>query len=316
MFSLPGFIIFSICVCPLYQIRGEKYYCHLYLPIQFITCTGILFLYMDSLYYPVSFHFWRRQWQPTPVLLPGKSHGWRGLVGCSPWGRQESDTTERLHFHFSLSRIGEGNGNPLQCSCLENPRDGGAQWAAVYGVAQSRTRLKQLSRSSSSSSPFISAQYMMYRVHLLTTNFLSFHLSVDVLNFPSFFKGNFFRCRNLYYVIFPNISSMLLYFSNSKFLCGFLFYNAYFLFCCRRHVFDPWVGKISWRRKWQPTRYSCIGSPMDRGALQATVHGVSKEVYMTERLNNKKIPLFIFSISSQHRDGTQVSRIAGRFFTI
>ena len=53
--------------------------------------------------------------------------------------------TERLHFHFSLSRIGGGNGNPLQCSCLENPRDGGAWWAAVYGVAQSQTLLKQLS---------------------------------------------------------------------------------------------------------------------------------------------------------------------------
>ena len=63
----------------------------------------------------------RRQWQPTLVLLPGKSHGQRSLVGCSPWGRKESDTTERLHFDFSLSCIGEGNGNPLQCSCLENP---------------------------------------------------------------------------------------------------------------------------------------------------------------------------------------------------
>ena len=62
-------------------------------------------------------------------------------MGCSPWGREESDTTERLHFHFSLACIGEGNGNPLQCSCLESPRDGGAWWAAVYGVAQSRTRL-------------------------------------------------------------------------------------------------------------------------------------------------------------------------------
>ena len=92
----------------------------------------------------------RRQWHPTPVLLPGKSHGWRSLVGCSPWGREESDTTERLDFHFSLSCIGEGNGNPLQCSCLENPRDRGAWWAAVYGVAQSRTRLKRLSSSSSS----------------------------------------------------------------------------------------------------------------------------------------------------------------------
>ena len=90
----------------------------------------------------------RRQWHPTPVLLPGKSQGWRSLVGCSPWGRTESDTTERLHFHFSLSGIGEGNGNPLQCSCLENPRDGRTWWAAVYGVAQSRTQLKRLSSSS------------------------------------------------------------------------------------------------------------------------------------------------------------------------
>ena len=75
----------------------------------------------------------------TPVLLPGNSHGQRSLVGCSPWGCKESDATERLHFHFSLSCIGEGNGNPLQCSCLENPRDGGAWWAAVYGVAQTDT---------------------------------------------------------------------------------------------------------------------------------------------------------------------------------
>ena len=90
----------------------------------------------------------RRHWHPTPVLLPGKSHGWRSLVGYSPWGCQESDTTEQLHFHFSLSCIGEGNGNPLQCSCLESPRDGGAWWAAVYGVAQSQARLKRLSSSS------------------------------------------------------------------------------------------------------------------------------------------------------------------------
>ena len=84
---------------------------------------------------------------PTPVLLPEKSHGQRSLVDCSPWGHEESDTTERLHFHFSHSCTGEGNGNPLQCSCLENPRNGGAWWAAVYGVTQSRTRLKRLSSS-------------------------------------------------------------------------------------------------------------------------------------------------------------------------
>ena len=93
----------------------------------------------------------RRQWHPTPVLSPGKSHGWRILVGCSPWGCEELDTTDRLHFHFSLSCIGEGNGNPLQCSCLENPKDREAWWAAIYGVAQSRTQLKRLSSSSSSS---------------------------------------------------------------------------------------------------------------------------------------------------------------------
>ena len=68
-------------------------------------------------------------------------------MGCSPWGLEESDTTNRLHFHFSLSCIAEGNGNPLQCSCLENPRDGGAWWAAVYGIAQSWTRLMRLSSS-------------------------------------------------------------------------------------------------------------------------------------------------------------------------
>ena len=92
-----------------------------------------------------------RTWKPTLVLFPGKSHGRRTLIGGSLWVRYKSDMTERLHFPFSLSHIGEGNGKPLHCSCLENPRDGGAWWAAVYAVAQSRTQLKRLSRSSSSS---------------------------------------------------------------------------------------------------------------------------------------------------------------------
>ena len=103
---------------------------------------------------PISF-LRRRQWQPTPVFLPGKSHGRRSLVvGCSPWGHWGSDTTEQLHFHFSfhfsLSCIGEGNGNPLQCSCLENPRGRRVWWADVYGVTQSWTWLKWLSSSSRS----------------------------------------------------------------------------------------------------------------------------------------------------------------------
>ena len=99
---------------------------------------------------------WRRWWHPTPVLLPGKSHGRKSLVGCSPWGREESDMTERLHFHFSFSCIGEGNGNPLQCSCLENPRDGepgelpsmgphrvGHNWSNLAAVAAVGTRVSQ-----------------------------------------------------------------------------------------------------------------------------------------------------------------------------
>ena len=104
-------------------------------------------IYLVPIFFRWLLYIRRRQWHPTPVLLPGKSHGRRGLVGCSTWGCSELDTTEWFHFHFSLSCIGEGNGNPLQCSCLENPRDGGAWWAAVCGVAQSRTRLKRLSSS-------------------------------------------------------------------------------------------------------------------------------------------------------------------------
>ena len=111
-----------------------------------VYCKG----FMQRCYTMARRTYRRRQWHPTPVLLPGKSHGQRSLVGCSPWGREELDTTERLHFHFLLSCLGEGNGNPLQRSCLENPRDGGAWWAAVYEVAKSRTWLKRFSSSSSS----------------------------------------------------------------------------------------------------------------------------------------------------------------------
>ena len=103
-----------------------------------------------------------RQWLPTPVFLPGEFHGQRSLAGCSPCGCEESDTTERLHSHFSLSCIGEGNGNPLQCSCLENPRDGEAWWAAIYGVQQSHTQLKRLRSSSSSLSMFVVLEKVLF----------------------------------------------------------------------------------------------------------------------------------------------------------
>ena len=111
--SCPQYLLYSLECLRLYNDKG-------------ILCLSSLVL-------------WRRQWHPTAVLLPGKSHGWRSLVGCSPWGHEELDTTERLPFHFSLSCIGEGNGNPLQGSCLENLRDRGAWGAAVCGVAESDT---------------------------------------------------------------------------------------------------------------------------------------------------------------------------------
>ena len=108
---------------------------------QWESCVCTYLTLPNSIYLVFPSISWRRQWHPTPVLLPGKFHGWRSLGGCSPWGRKESDTTERIHFHFSLSCIGEGNGNPLRYSCLENPMEGEAWWATVHGVAKSQTRL-------------------------------------------------------------------------------------------------------------------------------------------------------------------------------
>ena len=99
----------------------------------------------------VVLYTWRRQRQPTPVVLPGKSHGWRSLVGCSPWGSWVGHdwATSLSLFTFMHWRK---KWQPTPVFCLENPRDGGAWWAAVYGVAQSQTWLKWLSSSSSSSS--------------------------------------------------------------------------------------------------------------------------------------------------------------------
>ena len=116
------------------------------LRISLEKITAFHYFYCILLYIYI---YQRRQWHRTPVLLPGKIPWMEEPGGLQSMGSLESGTTERLPFHFSLSCIGEGNGNPLQCSCVENPRDGGAWGAAVYGVAQSRTRLKRLSSSSS-----------------------------------------------------------------------------------------------------------------------------------------------------------------------
>ena len=121
--------------------------------------------------------------------------------------------TERLHFHFSLSCIGEGNGNPLQCSCLENPRDGGAWWAAVYGVSQNRTLLKRLSSSSSSS---------MYISIPLFQIILSYHLS------PSNFNFVFYICNSI----------------SDKIICTLFLYSTYkqyyimFVFLCLTDLYS------------------------------------------------------------------------------
>ena len=143
-----------------------------------------LFIILISLdiYFYITF-LWRRQWHPTPVLLPGKSHRRRSLVGCSPWGRWESDMTDRLHFHSSLSCIGEGHGNPLQCSCLENPGDWGAWWAAVYGVAQSWTQLRRLSSSNIfvSMSNSYTQRYTVFEIRILRNYAFVFYLLLSLI---------------------------------------------------------------------------------------------------------------------------------------
>ena len=146
--SIQWKIIYCMVMCPalFFQVKSPGHECY----TKWVGAWEILLCSTDQPKGrdsknrgPARFIGVLAQWHPTPVLLPGKSHGWRSLVGCSPWGRKGSDTTERLPFHFSLSCIGEGNGNPLWRSCLESPRDEGA-----YGVAQSRTRLKWLSSRS------------------------------------------------------------------------------------------------------------------------------------------------------------------------
>ena len=163
----------------------------------------------------------RRGWHPTPVLSPGKPHGWRNLVGCSPWGREELDTTERLPFHFSLSCIGEGNGNPLQCSCLENPRDG--EPGGLPSVGSHR---------------------------------VGHDLAAAAAN------------------CFPGGSDVCLQ--------------------CGRPRFVPWVRKILWRRKWQPTPVLLPGKSHGWRSLVGYSPWGRKESDMTERLHFKLLILVFF----------------------
>ena len=129
--KLLGAGIICSCICPRRssRINSNK--------MNLILYSAAFYLYMNVI---SERQQWAVAWSET--IIPSQELDLRST---------ELEMTERLRFHFSLWRTGEGNGNPLQCSCLENPRDGGAWWAAVYGVAQNRTRLKRLSSSSSSS---------------------------------------------------------------------------------------------------------------------------------------------------------------------
>ena len=200
---------------------------------------------------------------PTPVLLPGKSHGWRSLVGCSPCGRWESGTTERLHSHCSLSCIGEGNGNPLQCSCLENPRDGGAWWTAVSGVAQSRTRLKRLSSSSSSSNLLL---WWCGTYRLIEFLKQIQHLQIFPLGGKS---------RNVLqwsFVLWVNLPVTM-----SCGVCWLSGKESARQFRRRKTCeFYSMVRKIPCGRKQQLTLVFLPGNSMDRSAWWVTVHGVTK----------------------------------------
>ena len=144
-----------------------------------------------------TFMHWRRKWQLTPVFLPGESQGQGNLVGCRLWGRTESDTTDATLAAAAastsclsssiLSCIGDRNGNPLQCSCLENPRDWGSWWAAVYGVTQSRMQLKRLSSSGSSSTLVLDKLYFIKLFNISNIwrmYFPSFLVTICISSFP------------------------------------------------------------------------------------------------------------------------------------
>ena len=170
--------------------------------------------------------------------------------------------TERLHFHFSLSCIGEGNGNPLQCSCLDNPRDGGAWWAAVYGDAQSRTQLKQLSSSSSRAINTLLLPFTLYP--LVSTDLFS--ISARLLLFWTYihlyeFSDSIYNWYHTIVVFFDILPSII--FSRSIHVAANGSISSFHLVSIRHHFGTP-------------LQYSCLENPMDRGAWWAAVHRVTQ----------------------------------------
>ena len=212
--------------------------------------------------------------------------GGESPVGCSPWGREELDTMERPHFHFSLSCIGEGNGNPLQCSCLENPRDWGAWWAAIYGVTQSRTLLKRLSSRSSRPASFSGWLEVPWSAGPRVFSFAS------LLSFPRVApsrlstgccccKSSFLIWALLFLAVavpkkiscppspLENCSCLLLMGfsggSDSKEPACNAGYPGSF----------PGLGRSPGEGNCYPLQYSGLENSMDRGAWGAIVHGVA-----------------------------------------
>ena len=194
--------------------------------------------------------------------------------------------TEQLHFHFSLSCIGEGNGSPLQCSCLENPRDGGAWWVSVYGVAQSRTWLKLLSSSSSKTLATFRCSCCSRRC--LPQGHWGFLYWLIRTGWHEWTSGTH---------TYKDAESSVLCISALLSLVWGLpcssagketSCNAGVHLQCRKPGLDSWVGKIPWRRKWQPSPVFLPGNPTDRRAWQPTVHGVARHDLVT-----KPPPLFV-----------------------
>ena len=155
------------------------------------------------------------------------------------WKQWQTLTTERLHFHFSLSCIGEGSGNPLQCSCLENPRDGGAWWAAVYGVAQSQTWLKWLSSSSSKITADGDCSHEIKRRFILgrkVMNNLDCILKSRDITLPT--KDHLVKA-----MVFPVVTYTYESWTIKKAECWRI--DAFELWCWRRLLRVPWTARRS-----------------------------------------------------------------------
>ena len=327
LLKLLGFVCISTkCGQLLWAIILKVWHCMLSELWQCVLGTQPAVLHRDTCSVNLSFYFYvcplPRRRQCTPVLLPGKSHGWSSLVGYSPWGREESDTTERLHFLFSLPRVGERNGNPLQYSCLENPRDRGAWWAAVYGVAQSRTQLMWL--SSSSSSPLLGPINLF--LHLPSWlgwgwccrekpkepfsqgTVWNMNVGPEVLDFTFEVKNH----GNMDCYSWPHLSLKLLR-QRELWVHLYLFSSTHMGFPDDSVIkylpsdagdmsFIPGLGRSPGGGNGNSLQYSCLENPMDRGVWRATVQGGHKQLDVTEHSTHTPIPLsWCFSYQQSHK---------------